>query len=540
MRGGLSVWLLIGGLVLCGACSDSADTPVSVVELPLVNVAFTDVTGESGLPDGGLVCLVFRDLNGDERPDLLLAPTDEEGQFGGDLSIYWNSGDGSFERQDLGLQLNYVSHCAAGDLNGDNVVDLLIVAQEEEMQLMVLEGERMPSGDFRFEPHGDIVIPDAYRLALVDYDVDGLDDIIVGTSGSGMESWIERCDLSDSDYQCYLDAGYPFVGDVVYRNLGGLQFEATLTLPTPGNTMALAVLDVDFDGFPDVFQSSDFGSNALYRNDAGGGFHDLLEGWSANPHNHGMGVAFADFDLDGTLDFYVADLGPDQFFFSDGNGGYIDRASTLGIVDPTRYHSGWDPSAGDFNNDGYPDVFVVNSIVADSLETFVGPGGWSDRTLEKQPNDFVFLNRGGQGLKLVHVPHRTTTASIRDGASAVADYDGDGRLDIAVLVDYSVSEFRLLRNVSELPAHHWLQVRPVHRDGRPAMGVMVVLDPDSTTISQRIPVGTSDVGYSELVAHFGLGTREQASGLTVYWPGGGVQYVAGPIAADQVLVVREE
>jgi hypothetical protein len=69
-----------------------------------------------------------------------------------------------------------------------------------------------------------------------------------------------------------------------------------------------AIIDWDGDGHLDVLESNDFGPNRLLHNDAGKGFTDILPGMAPTPYNHAMGTAIADYDRDGTLDFYMVDV----------------------------------------------------------------------------------------------------------------------------------------------------------------------------------------------------------------------------------------
>jgi hypothetical protein len=123
------------------------------------------------------------------------------------------------------------------------------------------------------------------------------------------------------------------------------------------------------------------------------------------------------------------------------------------------------------------------------------------------------------------------------GTTTVADYDGDGRLDVAELVGYP-SRFELLHN--EGARGHYLEVRLTgHRSNRQGIGAVLTLRQSGRPdVSQLLEVTRGTVGTSWAVAHFGLDARTDVDSLTVRWPSGIMQTVTAP-QVDQVLTIDE-
>lgn len=521
----------------------------AATEATAAPVALADVTRAAGLPESVHACLVAADFDRDGRDDLLLAPADPEGRFGGRLVVYRNAGDGTFTAHPSAVDLDAVIQCASADLDRDGRADVVAVGDRggERGVVRLLRG----AGDgLSFEPRADraaeLIGPTPVRaVALYDHDGDGYADLLVGYHPlDNNNAPYAGCDISDADVTCRLRGEAPRAASVLLRATdGGRDFAPGFALPRAANTNALAVFDVDADGAPDLFQCNEFGPNALYRN-ARGGLVDLLEGGAAAVDNFCMGVAFADLDADGRGDFYVADLGPDQLYRACG--GLRDEAGPAGVAAATRAHSGWSPQAADFNLDGLVDVFVGNSILLNRVEDL-----FSDATVDREQADFVFEAVGGRGFVTREVPHRTGARDIGTMATALLDADGDGRVEVAVAfypdpvlgmkrlgAGLRRPEFRLLHNDTARGANHWVAVRLSRVDRSPVAGAVVTLEDPSFVAAPWRAVGAGGVGASSDVAHFGLGPRAALAGLTVRWPWGPVQRVPGPLAVDRVIDVR--
>lgn len=234
----------------------------------------------------------------------------------------------------------------------------------------------------------------------------------------------------------------------LYRNLGNLKFQDMTDkagVGHPGWGMGVCTADVDGDGWEDLYVTN-LGPNKLYRNNRDGTFRDITDeagvgggGWSA-------GCGFADYDRDGDLDLFVsryvkvdlADLpefgkdktcqyrgiavqcGPrglpgegDFLFRNDGNGRFTEIGAQAGVSDPRAYF-GLGIAWFDWNDDGWPDLYVANDSTA----------------------NFLYVNQKDGTFKEVAFPMGVAVSE--DGAEqgsmgvALGDYDRRGRLSIFV------------------------------------------------------------------------------------------------------------
>jgi hypothetical protein len=178
--------------------------------------------------------------------------------------------------------------------------------------------------------------------------------------------------------------------------------------------------------------------NRLYRQNKDGSFTDVTqEAGLANvaDGNYGMGVAVADYDNDGYPDIFVTNYGKNILYHNNGNGTFTDVTAKAGVAG-----SGWSASAGffDYDNDGNLDLFVTRYLDWD-VKHSKACGAKKDTYC--QPAEFapiaslLYHNRGDGTFEDVSV--KSNIASIKGHALGVAfaDYDGDGFTDIFVAND---------------------------------------------------------------------------------------------------------
>jgi enediyne biosynthesis protein E4 len=160
--------------------------------------------------------------------------------------------------------------------------------------------------------------------------------------------------------------------------------------------------------------------------------------------------------------------------------------------------------------------------------TDVGPN-----SLNGRERNALFWNRGD---RFEEVGYLTFANRAEDGRGvAVADYDRDGRLDLAIQnLDKPAV---LLMGRGE--AGHWLQVKLEGTvSNRDAIGATVIAQVGTRRTVQQVSAGRGFISSSSRVLHFGLGTAERVDALEIHWPSGERQ-VLTDVAADQRLIVRE-
>ncbi len=218
----------------------------------------------------------------------------------------------------------------------------------------------------------------------------------------------------------------------------------------------VAWIDYNRDGFPDLFlvngstfehwRHTDSPRSRLYRNNGDGTFTDVTAGSGLDRTGWGMGVCAGDYDNDGYEDLYVTYYGGNVLYRNNGNGTFTDVTDKAGV----RGH-GWGMGCafGDYDNDGYLDLYVANYLDVD-IERLGEPGSAPNCTYRgiatfcgprglPGGRDILFHNEGNGTFTDV-----TEKAGIDPnqyyGLGVVwGDYDRDGRLDIYVANDSTPS-----------------------------------------------------------------------------------------------------
>ena len=257
-------------------------------------------------------------------------------------------------------------------------------------------------------------------------------------------------------------AAAPLAGPIVFEEVAarsGLNFLCDSS-PTdhknqPETMVAgVALLDYDGDGFVDVYFVNGAAIpslkkegprywNRLYHNNHDGTFTDVTEKAGVAGEGYGMGVAVGDYDNDGWPDLYVANVTKNQLFHNNHDGTFTDVTDKAGVgggmLDGRKM---WSVSAlwVDYNNDGLPDLFVANYCKWKvNGDPFCGPR--PDLRSYCHPKNYAPLpdtlyRNNGDGT-FTDVSEETGISKYRGkGMGAVmADYDGDGFMDIFVAND---------------------------------------------------------------------------------------------------------
>jgi enediyne biosynthesis protein E4 len=304
-----------------------------------------------------------------------------------------------------------------------------------------------------------------------------------------------------------------------------------------GKGMGVAFNDYDGDGFTDIFVANDNTPNSLFHNLRGKAFEEVaLQAGVAYADNGnvvgGMGAEFRDLDNDSQPDIWHTATETETFslFRNRGGGMFVDATASSGLGKATRDMSGWSNSAGDFDNDGWKDLFAARSNVLDNIAAF------SSRSYE-EPNT-VFRNLGNMKFEDVTA---SAGAALRVPAayrgSAAGDLDNDGRLDIVVSV--LNSRARIFRNTSTND-NHWVTIQLVGtKSNAVGIGAQVKITSDDG-VSQYDMVSTSG-GYaasSDPRVHFGLGRSQSVQEVEIRWPSG-IKQTVGKLAADRIHRIEE-
>jgi enediyne biosynthesis protein E4 len=274
-----------------------------------------------------------------------------------------------------------------------------------------------------------------------DYNNDGLLDLYV-LSGRYLEGVTDHSHPDGADATNHL-----------YRNNGDGTFTdvtAQAGVGGKGFAMGVTVADYDNDGYEDIYVTN-WNSAILYHNNGDGTFADVTEKAGVQNNHWGVGAAFLDYDRDGRLDLFVGNYlkfdphakkpyygaeafaGPLDFegdanrlFHNNGDGTFTDVSAQAGVDNAAGRAMG--VTVGDFDNDGWPDIYVAN----DQMESY----------LYRNNHDGTFTN--------VAIDQNVAYGTNGDTPSAMgpifADYDNDGTLDLFVS---DMRYHRLFRNSSK-------------------------------------------------------------------------------------------
>ncbi len=395
--------------------------------------------------------------------------------------------------------------CVAADFDGDGWVDIYVTADGPNQLLR-------NRGNGTFELLADAAGAAAgdewsTAAAVADVDLDGDLDLFVGTY-IDLERKIERP-----------SGAFPqdFVGlaNRLFLNTGqGLKFvEATgVGLDRSSRTLGALFTDLDFDGDLDLYVANDGEPNRLYRNDSDGSvrFSEITEEAGTGDSGSGMGVAGGDYDADGRLDLFVsnweAELDALYRNETEGTGSLRFGYETygIGLAGLGNNTTGWGTAWVDFDLDTDLDLLVVRGRVP---VTDLGSDPELARLYANQTAD----GRPGQFLDWTDQSGFTDVGPMLARGSAVADFDNDGDMDIAV--NNIAGPPALLRN--EGTSGNWLVV--TIPGALPGTMVSVELS-DGTTLLREFQIGSSYLASEDPRFHFGLGEDEILT-LVVTQPG---------------------
>ncbi len=322
----------------------------------------------------------------------------------------------------------------------------------------------------------------------------------------------------------------------LFRNRGDGTFEdrsESSGIAFDGIGMAATFCDTDSDGDLDLWLSS-YGGLHLYRNEGDCHFTDISAAAGlAEINGFFAGLAPADYDRDGDLDFFVthwlaqenalytnhlSEMGPERMMFGD-------VADMVGLGHTGLSSVGWGTAFLDYDNDGWVDLFVANGSTLEQRD--------NDELLVPQKMQ-LFWNRGLDGYydaTLIAGPGLAHPWVAR--GAAAADWDRDGDVDLAV----SVNGGPLLLLENQGPVNgHWIEIDLRQPGGnRRALGALIRVVTDIATQLGAVGANSSYLSQEPTTRHFGVGQTDLVE-VQVRWPDG-TEEVWLELAADQSVVL---
>jgi enediyne biosynthesis protein E4 len=447
-------------------------------------------------------------------------------------ALYRNLGGGKFEdvteKSGLARIPFYGMGVAAGDFDNDGYPDLFITGYPS---CALLHNNRNGTFTDITEKAG---VKNAGKwaasVAWFDYDRDGRLDLFVTNYAKFSYEDGPRCEYQGARTYC-AQVSYEGERPTLYHNNGDGTFtdvtEYAGLAKLVGRALGVVAVDVDDDGWPDLFVARDASPNLLLLNQRDGTFKDVAlnaeVALSADGMARaGMGVDAGDVNGAGRPDFIVTNFNDEQhaLFLNTGEFPYREGTRESGLAALTRTFVGWGAHFIDYDNDGNLDLVLVNGHINAVIEktrfdVFYrepplllannGRGVFRDVSEQAGP---VFRNRYlGRGL-------------------AVGDYDNDGGIDVA-FTRLNDTPLLLHNNVGHLKSWIGIELEGT-KSNRDAIGAKLTLQSGKRKLMRWITGGASYLSSHDRRVVFGLGDTPAAPvQLEIRWPNEHTQIVTG-------------
>jgi tetratricopeptide (TPR) repeat protein len=473
------------------------------------------------------------------------------------------------------------------------------------------------------------VMREAGGLAIDDFENNGLLDIVVSsmevcdpikyfhnngdgtfsdqTAKAGLADQLGALNIMQVDYNndgcmdLFIPRGgweYPQRRSLLRNNCDGTFTDVTEAAGLADNeaqTNSAVWVDIDNDGYLDLFIANENSPSQLFHNKGDGTFEDISHSAGIDQTAFSKGVTAADYDHDGYVDFYVSNLyGANNLYHNNGNLTFTDVARQAGVQAPIVSFSAF---FFDYNNDGWPDLFVTSYVVSvtESIKTYLNlphnaetlrlyrnkhDGTFEDVT-EKVGLDKVFMPMGASfgdihndgflsiylgsgnpnytsliphtlllnkdGKKFVDITASSGTGELHKGhAISFADLDRSGNEAIIAEVGGAVPGDAHALRVFKNPGNDndWINVHLVGaKSNRSGVGaqikVTVTDDGKPPRTIYRTGGETSSFGSLPLELHIGLGHNAHIVAIDVWWPATNTRQHFTNVDKNQYIEIKE-
>ena len=504
-------------------------------------------SSESYLPETTGAGCAFLDYDNDGWMDIYLVNSGKCDFFDPQPplrnALYRNNRDGTFTDVTLKAGVaggGYGMGAAVGDYDNDGFPDLYVTEYGRSI-LYHNNGD----GTFTDVTEKAGVAAPGWGSSAVwfDYDNDGRLDLFVCNFVEFEKSKNQFCgnELTHERYYC-IPRIYPPSRSWLFHNNGDGTFtdvsEKSGIAKVIGKAWGVVATDINNDGWMDLFVSNDTMPNYLFLNNHHGGFTesglDAGVAYSADGRaRSGMGVDSGDFDGDGWEDLFVTNVDQEMYslYRNNRNGTFDDVAAQNGIARTTRSMSGWGVKFFDYDNDGRLDLFIANGHPDDRIERH------SSGVTYREP--LLLFHNSGHGLQNVSsAAGPVFSEMLAARGMAIGDYNNDGASDVLIAINDGAP--LLLKN-NAAAGRHWLGLKLIGKTAnRDAVGARVIWEAGGVRFS-RLKTG----GGSYLASHdprmvLGLGDVKIVTRLEVHWPLPSTRVgVFKDILVDRYLTITE-
>ncbi len=437
-------------------------------------------------------------------------------------------------------------------------------------------GHGVACGDYDNDGYADIYVTNFGANRLYHNNGDGTFTDVTPKSGTGDARWSSSATFFDSNLDGYLDlyvvnyldyqldASYPpcfenpafgatekvrgychpkhFEGapDRLYHNNGDGTFTdvtEAANIRDPGGMflgkgLGVVAADFDADGNPDLYVANDDTPNYLFYNKGDGTFAEIaiLTGCAYSADGiaqAGMGVDAGDYNGDGFLDLFVTNFSyeTNTLYRNNGDGTFTDVSYKAQLGEESYLSLGFGTGFFDADNDGHLDIFIANGHIFPTVERT------TDVLSYKQPNQ-LFWNQGDATFAEVRFDDRPAVSR----GTLFGDYDNDGDTDL--LVTQLNGTVTLLRNENKA-FNNWLRLKLIGtRSNRDGIGTRITLTIGSEVQTCEVRMGSSYLSSNDPRVRFGVGVHGVVDKLEIRWQSGVVQTLEN-LAVNQELVVTE-
>ena len=435
-------------------------------------------------------------------------------------ALYRNNRDGTFTdvTQKAGVYGGgYGMGVAVGDYDGDGYPDLF-VTQYGRSILYHNNG----NGTFTdvTEKAGVAAPGWASSATWFDYDNDGKLDLFVCRFVDFDKSKNKFCANPRTGERNYCSPRvYLPTSSWLFRNNGDGSFtdvsHDTGIDKLLGKAWGVVATDINNDGWMDLFVANDTMANVLLTN-RHGRFEDIgsasgVAYSSEGKERSGMGVDSGDFDQDGWEDLFVTNIDQEMYslYHNNHDESFEDAAGPTGIARATRLMSGWGVKFFDYDNDGNVDLFIANGHPDDTVDHGSG--------LVTYEEPFLLFHNTGRGFENASaIAGPIFEQKFAARGLAIGDFNNDGAVDVLVSVNNGAP--LLLKNTTA-QLNHWLGVRLIgKRANADAIGARITWRAGPLSRSRLRTGGGSYLASHDPREVLGIGQQPRIDFLEIRWP----------------------